>query len=192
MDDLNRWGEAAQGGDRNALGLLLGAMQTEVWRYCANVVGTQDADDAAQEALLRVVASIKAFDTAVPVRVWVMSVVRNACTDWSHQSSRHRALADRVRQQAADRRRHDHGWSDTADLLADLDADRREAFVLTQVLGFSYEFAAEICSCAVGTIRSRVARARIDLLRAIDAAETDTPSGRSSRTGTDGPRQGRS
>ncbi|MCW6006442.1 hypothetical protein K1W54_17940, partial [Micromonospora sp. CPCC 205371] len=61
-------------------------------------------------------------------------------------------------------------------LLDDLAPDRREAFVATQVLGLSYEEAAEVCDCPVGTIRSRVARARQDLVAAM--AET-----RSRRTG---------
>jgi RNA polymerase sigma-70 factor (ECF subfamily) len=57
-------------------------------------------------------------------------------------------------------------------LLDDLAPDRREAFVATQVLGLSYEEAAEVCDCPVGTIRSRVARARQDLVAAM--AETRT------------------
>jgi RNA polymerase sigma-70 factor (ECF subfamily) len=54
--------------------------------------------------------------------------------------------------------------------VAGLEADRRDAFLLTQVLGLDYAAAAEVCSCPVGTIRSRVARARDDLVRALDAA----------------------
>jgi RNA polymerase sigma-70 factor (ECF subfamily) len=49
-------------------------------------------------------------------------------------------------------------------LLDGLDADRRDALVLTQVLGLSYSEAAEVCGCPLGTIRSRVARARDDLI----------------------------
>jgi RNA polymerase sigma-70 factor (ECF subfamily) len=45
-----------------------------------------------------------------------------------------------------------------------LDADRHSAFVLTQVLGLSYAETAAVCACPVGTIRSRVARARADLV----------------------------
>jgi RNA polymerase sigma-70 factor (ECF subfamily) len=51
-------------------------------------------------------------------------------------------------------------------LLDGLSADRREAFIATQVLGLSYAEAAEVCGCPVGTIRSRVARARDDLIAA--------------------------
>lgn len=47
-----------------------------------------------------------------------------------------------------------------------LDHERREAFVLTQLVGLSYAEAADVCSCPVGTIRSRVARARADLVDA--------------------------
>ena len=54
------------------------------------------------------------------------------------------------------------------DLLTRLDADRREAFVLTQLLGLPYAEAAEVAGCPVGTIRSRVARARADLVDALD------------------------
>ena len=53
-------------------------------------------------------------------------------------------------------------------LLADLTSPFREAFVATQVLGLSYAEAAEICDCPVGTIRSRVARARDELIAALD------------------------
>ncbi len=58
-----------------------------------------------------------------------------------------------------------------ADLLARLDPDRREAFVLTQLLGLPYAEAAEVAGCPVGTIRSRVARARADLVDALGEDE---------------------
>jgi RNA polymerase sigma-70 factor (ECF subfamily) len=51
-------------------------------------------------------------------------------------------------------------------LLDGLESDRRDALVLTQVLGLSYSEAAEVCGCPLGTIRSRVARARDDLIAA--------------------------
>jgi RNA polymerase sigma-70 factor (ECF subfamily) len=54
-------------------------------------------------------------------------------------------------------------------LLGRLDVDRRTAFVLTQMLGFDYASAAEVCGCPVGTIRSRVARAREQLVAALQA-----------------------
>lgn len=58
-----------------------------------------------------------------------------------------------------------------ADLLARMEPDRREAFVLTQLLGLSYAEAAEVAGCAVGTIRSRVARGRADLVGSLARVE---------------------
>lgn len=54
-------------------------------------------------------------------------------------------------------------------LVDALDPDRRDAFVLTQLLGLTYAEAADVCGCPVGTIRSRVARAREDLVAATAA-----------------------
>ena len=56
-------------------------------------------------------------------------------------------------------------------LLDAIDPDRREAFVLTQVAGLSYDEAAIVLDCPVGTIRSRVARARAHLVAEVRAAE---------------------
>jgi RNA polymerase sigma-70 factor (ECF subfamily) len=75
-----------------------------------------------------------------------------------------------------------------SEVVASLDPDRREAFVLTQVLGLSYAETAEICGCEIGTVRSRVSRARStmvgrlrveDLMRAPRATELGGPGGRS-------------
>jgi RNA polymerase sigma-70 factor (ECF subfamily) len=59
------------------------------------------------------------------------------------------------------------------DLLARLDPDRREAFVLTQLLGLPYAEAAQVAGCPIGTIRSRVARARADLVDAFAEDRAD-------------------
>lgn len=63
-----------------------------------------------------------------------------------------------------------------SDDLARLAPERREAFVLAQMLGLSYKEAAEVCACSPGTIRSRVARTRADLLDALDDAGQDRSS----------------
>jgi len=58
------------------------------------------------------------------------------------------------------------------DLLTPLDPARRQAFLLTQLVGLSYEEAAAVCECPVGTIRSRVARARAELAAAVRRSES--------------------
>jgi RNA polymerase sigma-70 factor (ECF subfamily) len=95
-------------------------------------------------------------------------------------------LRSRIRQrrrdaQLVDLHREQALASDVADqveaaaLLSHLDTDRRTSFVLTQLLGLSYEEAAQVCGCPVGTIRSRVARARADLIEALGADREAPP-----------------
>ncbi len=64
------------------------------------------------------------------------------------------------------------GRVDLDDLLGALDADRRSAFVLTQVLGLHYDEAAEVLEIPIGTVRSRVSRARADLIEMMDEHST--------------------
>jgi RNA polymerase sigma-70 factor (ECF subfamily) len=66
------------------------------------------------------------------------------------------------------------GHQEVDRLLATLELDRRNAFVLTQLLGMSYAEAAEVCGVPVGTIRSRVARARADLLGVVERRDGDS------------------
>ena len=74
-------------------------------------------------------------------------------------------MRDRGRSPRSRRRSADHAEGIALEALLDaLDADRREAFVLTQLVGLSYAEAADVAGCPVGTIRSRVARARDDLV----------------------------
>jgi RNA polymerase sigma-70 factor (ECF subfamily) len=56
-------------------------------------------------------------------------------------------------------------------LIDGLESHRREALILTQILGLSYAEAAEVCGCPIGTVRSRVARARDDLMRAANEGD---------------------
>lgn len=72
-------------------------------------------------------------------------------------------------------------WIDVRTLIDALPPERREALILTQVLGYTYEEAAKIADVRIGTIRSRVARARADLISATTSALDDEG------TGTRGP-----
>jgi RNA polymerase sigma-70 factor (ECF subfamily) len=85
---------------------------------------------------------------------------------------RRRSLLERIRPGDHDDLEPDPAGGVELDrLVAALDVDRREVFVLTQVLGCSYQEAADIVGVPVGTVRSRVARARTDLLDALAADE---------------------
>jgi RNA polymerase sigma-70 factor, ECF subfamily len=91
------------------------------------------------------------------------------CADHVRRRVRQRRLVDRISRAAA--ASEPPSLDGLTDLLAGLSDERREAFVLTQVVGLSYDDAAAVAGCPIGTIRSRVARARADLLVALRAAD---------------------
>ena len=100
-------------------------------------------------------------------RTWLLTIARRTCADDVRRRSRSRRLVRPGAGRdpgAASRPTRPVGWSWTRS-SRELDEGRREAFVLTQVLGLDYAEAAEVCGCPIGTIRSRVARARADLGR---------------------------
>ena len=99
---------------------------------------------------------------------------RRTCVDATRKRMRQRRIEQRVRGLARDdtlAAPSDESSPDWADLLDKLDDDRRAAFVVTQLNGLRYDEAAEVLGVPIGTIRSRVARAREQLIRSIEASE---------------------
>ena len=144
-----------------------------MWRLAAHLVGREEADDVTQDVFLRAYRSLPGFRAESSGRTWLLAITRCACADVGRSTWRRRRLQDRLvahRDDAIDP--EPDGALGLDHLVAGLDQDRRAAFVLTQVLGCSYSEAAEVCDTAVGTIRSRVARARADLLDQVRAADT--------------------
>jgi RNA polymerase sigma-70 factor (ECF subfamily) len=165
VDDVTGWLLRARQGDPVAEAAFVRATQAEVWRLCAALVDPGAADDLAQEAYLRAFRALPAFEARSTARTWLLGIARRTCADHLRFVVRRRRLEQRLAAEAvvatppvqpAD------GYG-SADLIASLPADRRSAFVLTQLLGLSYAEAAEVEGVPVGTIRSRVARARTDL-----------------------------
>ncbi len=174
MDELTRLAFAAREGDALALASFIRRTQSEIWRFVAGLVGTADADDVTQDVYVRAWRSLGRFRGDSTARTWLFVIARRACADALRGRTRRRRLTGRATAQAAvtsDATSDRAGGHALDELITRLDDDRREAFVLTQVVGCSYEEAAEICGTPVGTIRSRVARARGDLIEAVRAAE---------------------
>lgn len=173
----------AGAGDRQALSEFIEATHGDVWRLLAHLADTDRADDLTQETYLRVLGALPRFAARSSARTWILSLARRVWVDSiRHDMARPRKSVEEW-EDAADQTPSpdtagDQAWAELVDARALLDAlapDRREALVLTQVLGYSYAEAADICSVRVGTIRSRVARARADLLEAQDAAPKTDP-----------------
>lgn len=175
MDELTELALAAGRGDRAALNQFVRATQRDVWRLMAHLVGVGLADDLTQETYLRALPSLSRFAARSTARTWLLSIARRAVVDHIRFAvSRPRTTGAVDWTEVADRRqaaahRTVAGFEDVVEvnlLLDRLDQDRREALVLTQILGVPYTEAAEICDVPVGTIRSRVGRARENLLEA--------------------------
>ena len=138
---------------------------------CCRLGSDGEPEDLVQETYLRALRALPQFRGDAPVRLWLLSIARRTCADHVRRRQRQRRLLDRLMIEAGARRRRGRGdLSATVDLLRRLDPDRREAFALTQLVGLSYEEAATIVGCPIGTIRSRVSRARADLRAAMVAA----------------------
>jgi RNA polymerase sigma-70 factor, ECF subfamily len=124
------------------------------------------ADDLVQETLLKAWNHLDSFQEGTNLRAWLFTILRN--TYFSECRRRRREVEDRDGTKAADLSVHPEqpGHLDMQDFRRALDIlpiDQREALVLVGAAGFSYEEAAEISGCAVGTIKSRVNRARSKL-----------------------------
>jgi RNA polymerase sigma-70 factor, ECF subfamily len=162
VDELTRLAVAAAGGDRIAMGRFVRASQADVWRLCAHLGDRDRADDLTQETYLRAVTALPSFRAEASARTWLLAIARRTVADALRSHRRRRRLEGVLRPTPA-QPGPDEGVAIRA-AVDRLDADRRAAFVLTQVLGLSYAEAAAVCGCPVGTIRSRLARARADLV----------------------------
>lgn len=180
VDPLTRLAHQARAGDARALESFVEAGYEQVWRLCASLVGEQSADDTSQETFIQAVRALSQFRGESSARTWLLAIARHVCVDEL------RARARRSRRDAAMGGDQEPIVADPSaeitlsDLLARLGPDRRAAFVLTQVLGLSYDEAAQVCECPSGTIRSRVARARADLADLLQRSTQDRRTGRSS------------
>ncbi|MFD7612772.1 sigma-70 family RNA polymerase sigma factor [Streptomyces sp. NPDC059828] len=177
-ESITSWALAARGGDADAVERFVRALHRDVLRYVAHLCGDpQSADDLVQDTFLRALGSLHRFEGRSSARAWLLSIARRAVID----SYRYAAARPRLHDvpdwqltvelaQPRDLPGFDDGVA-LLELLAALPPERREAFVLTQMLGLPYAEAAELSGCPIGTVRSRVARARATLMELIEQAE---------------------
>ncbi len=163
---------AAARGNARALDAFIKATRQDVWRFVAYLSDTGNADDLTQETFLRAIGAIRRFSGRSSARTWLLSIARRVVADHiRHLQSRPRTAAGADPEHFLRGDRHVRGfedWVEVTTMIAGLTTERREALLLTQVLGLSYAEAAAVCGCPVGTIRSRVARARDALLADVE------------------------
>src|SRR5271156_726242 len=143
--------------------------------FARSLTGNQEAaDDLAQETLVKAWQSRASFIPGTNLKAWLFTILRN-----QFYSDRRRAWRQAPWDQDAAERipgaSEEQAWaaelSDTARALTSLSDEQREALILVGAGGFSYEAAAQICKCAVGTVKSRVARARKTLIGILEGSE---------------------
>ena len=162
---------AAQGGDRFALDQLLRNHYDRIHAVCRRIAGgTRDADDACQEALIKIVRNLPRFDGRSSFGTWTYRIATNAALDELRKRNRRPAL------HAVDDERHeqpDPTATTRTQWLADrllldealdrLQEDLRVAVVLRDVADLDYAEIASTLDIAVGTVKSRISRGRAAL-----------------------------
>jgi RNA polymerase sigma-70 factor (ECF subfamily) len=140
---------------------------------CGNV---DKADDLVQETLVRALSHLDQFEPGTNMPAWLFTILRNLFR--SDYRKRRREVedddgsyADSLKSQPEQSGRLE--FEELPEALAKLPADQREALILVGASGLSYEEAAQICGCPIGTIKSRVNRARGRLAELLSIESVD-------------------
>ncbi len=140
---------------------------------CGNV---DRADDLVQETLLRALANIDSFQPGTNMAAWLFTILRNHFRSEYRKRRREVEDSDGRYAESLKSQPEQYGQVELTEFrkaLVQLPADQREALILVGASGFSYEEAAHICGCAVGTIKSRVNRARTRLAEMMSIGGAD-------------------
>lgn len=189
MGTPERLGEADWRADLLSLTPVLRAF---AWSLCHDV---SEADDLVQETLVKAWSHRERFVAGTNLRAWLFTILRN--TFYTALTRRRREVRDEDGSWAARLTvPASQEWKVSVEelrqALHQLPPTHREALVLVGGAGMTYQEAAEVCGCAVGTIKSRVNRARARLVKILDgwadmdpAAHAPSPQGEGKRVRTD-------
>ncbi len=158
---------------RDQLVALIPALRT----FARGLCGWRDmADDMAQDALVRGWAARASFTPGTNFRAWMFMILRNQFYTTIRKNSRMTSwdpeVAERVLVEAPSQQHHIH-LADVAKALQKLPPEQREVLLLIGANGLSYDETAEIVGCAMGTVKSRLARGRKALAELIDGPLDD-------------------
>jgi RNA polymerase sigma-70 factor (ECF subfamily) len=150
---------------------LIPALRAFAWSLSHN---GSDADDLVQDTLIKAWTNREKFEPGTNLRAWLFTILRN--TYYTAVLRRRREVRDETGEYAGMLKTPaTQDWSVAVRALQaalqKLPAEHREALILVGAAGLSYEEAAEICGCALGTIKSRVNRARARLLKIMEAED---------------------
>jgi RNA polymerase sigma-70 factor (ECF subfamily) len=135
--------------------------------FAFSLCGRHDkADDLVQDTIMKAWAKQESFELGTNIKAWLFTILRNEFYSQMRKRGREVQDSDGLFTERMSVHPEQFGHMDMADFkkaLARLPDDQREAVILIGASGFSYEEAARICDCAVGTMKSRVSRARTRL-----------------------------
>lgn len=158
----------ARQGDLFAFEELVRLYQADVWRFAYHL--TRDramAEDVTQEAFLRAFRFLGSFRGEAKFTSWLLRIVRNCGMDALRRQKSHLARQHALLPPATD----PTARAELAQAIEGLSDDHRQPFLLIEVFGMSYREAADVLSLKVGTVKSRMHRARQTLVRALSDAE---------------------
>jgi len=150
---------------------LIPALRAFAWSLSRN---GSDADDLVQDTLIKAWSNRDKFEPGTNLRAWLFTILRN--TYYTNVLRRRREVRDEQGEYASMLKTPaTQDWTVAVRslqvALQQLPEEHREALILVGAAGLSYEEAADICGCALGTIKSRVNRARARLLKILDAED---------------------
>lgn len=153
---------------------LIPALRAFARSFCKE---PSEADDLVQETLTRALSSIHQFRPGTSMKSWLFTIMRNAFYTRIKIANREApGAADCVSLRPASDPTQE--WSargrEIAEAIQRLPHQQREVLMLIGVLGVSYEEATEVCGCAIGTVKSRLNRARLRLLQELGESSPDS------------------
>lgn len=125
---------------------------------------SQHADDLVQDTLLKALSNLDKFQEGTNLRAWLFTILRNSFYNDIRYTKYHQtAPLDEVSPSSLETRATQEKHMEFKDVMNGLNClvpEQREAIILIAAEGLSYEEAAEVCGCPVGTVKSRLSRAR--------------------------------
>jgi RNA polymerase sigma-70 factor (ECF subfamily) len=154
-------------GDALAIQTLVERFQADVYGLCVRLLSHRhDAEDVSQEVFLRVFRSLKGWDADRPLKPWIMGIAVNRCRTWLTQRTRRPELVDYLQDTVAGPEPDDSTelLKEIREALAEVRLEYRTVFVLFHEQGQPYEDIARVMERPVGTIKTWLHRARLEIL----------------------------